>query len=85
MAVLLVTFSWTAQKVTTTADSRFDFKNASGTLGVRITSSLDRGRANDALIGQKIVQGSQQTCKSSVEQIVSKTFRKFPPCASPKD
>jgi Domain of unknown function (DUF4136) len=55
-ALLFVAFNSTAQKVTTTRDNAFDFKNAKRYAWGQNHIITRQGRANDALIDQKIVQ-----------------------------
>jgi hypothetical protein len=60
-ALLFITFSASAQKITTTADKTFDFKSAKRYAWGQNHIITRQGKANDALIDQKIVADVNQT------------------------
>jgi hypothetical protein len=59
--LLLAAFASAAQKVTTTADNNFDFKSAKRYAWGQNHIITRQGKANDALIDQKIVQDVNRT------------------------
>jgi Domain of unknown function (DUF4136) len=76
VALLFFTFNCAAQKVTITADNRFDFKGAKRYAWGQNHIVTRQGRANDAVIDQKIVQEVNQTlaAKGFVEDPTNPDF-----------
>jgi len=74
--LVFVALSCTAPKVTTTSDNSFDFKSAKRYAWGQNHIITRQGRANDALIGQKIVQAVNRnlTAKGFTEDSKSPDF-----------